>query len=133
MSRHQFYVATSFLPIVEFPGRDTKNPGRDLPHCHPCHDLKNDAATSNPTKPGRDLKIRSRPASVPLTERPCRHLKTLVATPNLLSPIQPGRDVHFWSRPQADQTRSRPQSHVATSISFSPSHNMNFHVTTQNP
>ena len=24
MSRHQFYVATSFLPIVGFPGRDTK-------------------------------------------------------------------------------------------------------------
>ena len=26
-----------------------QNPGRDLPHCHPCRDLKNDVATSNPT------------------------------------------------------------------------------------
>ena len=48
MSRHQFHVATSFPPTVGFPGRDTKNPGRDLPHCHPCRDLKNDVATSSP-------------------------------------------------------------------------------------
>ena len=26
-----------------------QNPGRDLPHCYPCRDLKNDVATSNPT------------------------------------------------------------------------------------
>ena len=26
-----------------------QNPGRDLPHCFPCRDLKNDVATSNPT------------------------------------------------------------------------------------
>ena len=37
-------------------------------------------------------KPRSQLASVPLTKRPFRNLKTLVATPNLLSPIQPGRD-----------------------------------------
>ena len=42
MSRHQFHVATSFFPKVGFRGRD-------LPHCYPCRDLKNDVATSNPT------------------------------------------------------------------------------------
>ena len=47
MSRHQFHVATSLLRTVGFLGRDTKYPGRDLPHCHPCRDLKNDVATSN--------------------------------------------------------------------------------------
>ena len=47
MSRHRFHVATSFLPTVKFLGRDTKNPGHDLPHCHLCRDLKNDVATSN--------------------------------------------------------------------------------------
>ena len=39
MSRHQFHAATSFLPTVGFPGCDTTNPGRDLPHYHPCRDL----------------------------------------------------------------------------------------------
>ena len=40
MSRHQFHVAISFLPIVGFPGRETKIPGRDLPHSRPCCDIK---------------------------------------------------------------------------------------------
>ena len=40
MSRHQFHVATSFLPTVGFPGRDTKIPGRDLPHSRSCRDIK---------------------------------------------------------------------------------------------
>ena len=40
MSRHQIHVATPFLPTVGFPGRDTKNLGRDLLHCYPCHDIK---------------------------------------------------------------------------------------------
>ena len=40
MSRHHFHVATSFLPTVGFPGRDTKIPGRDLPHNRPCCDIK---------------------------------------------------------------------------------------------
>ena len=35
MSRHQFHVATSFLHTVGFPGRDAKNPGRDLPFAQP--------------------------------------------------------------------------------------------------
>ena len=47
MSRHQFHVATSFQPTVGFPSRDTKNPGRDLPHCHPCHDLKSNWPNHN--------------------------------------------------------------------------------------
>ena len=49
MSRHQFHVATSFMPTVGFPSCNTKNPGRNLPHYHPCCDLKNDVATSNQT------------------------------------------------------------------------------------
>ena len=72
MSRHQFHVATSFLPTVGFPGRD-------LPHCHPCRDLKNDVATS------------SRPSKLPTLSQPqnsrlqlgfsCHDTKNDVATP----------------------------------------------------
>ena len=39
MSRHQIHVTTPFLPTVGFPGRDTKNPGRNLLHCYPCRDI----------------------------------------------------------------------------------------------
>ena len=35
MSRHQFHGATSFLPTTRFPGRDAKNPSRDLPSAQP--------------------------------------------------------------------------------------------------
>ena len=82
MSRHQFYVATSFLPTVGFPGRDTKNPGRDLPHCHPCRDFKMMSqlqAQSSQfqagrdlklTRPGRDLKVMSRPQVAPHSFQP---------------------------------------------------------------
>ena len=44
MSRHQIHVATPFMPTVGFPGRD-------LPHCYPCRDLKNDVATSTQLSP----------------------------------------------------------------------------------
>ena len=64
MLRHQIHVATPFLPTVGFPGRDTKNSGRNLPHCHPCRDiLSMSRRRFYPTKadqvatslPGRDL------------------------------------------------------------------------------
>ena len=73
MSRHQIHVATPFLPTVGFPGRDTKNPGRDLLHCHPCRDIISMSRHRfRPTKadqvatplPGRDLKSMSRPQQV---------------------------------------------------------------------
>ena len=55
------YVATSIscrdlVPAHSGISRSRRrNPGRDLPHCYPCRDLKNDVATSNPTGkiPGR--------------------------------------------------------------------------------
>ena len=76
-----------------------QNPGRDLPHCHPCRDLK---MMSRPqaqpsqvvtSKPGRDQPPFPSQNVLVATQ------KTLVATPNLLSLIQPGRDAHFWLRP----------------------------------
>ena len=68
-----------------------QNPSPDLPHCHPCHDLKNDVATSYPTsqnprlsslrptatQPGRDATSWSRPHVQPnqvTTSNPCRDL-----------------------------------------------------------
>ena len=77
MSRHQFHVETSFLPTVGFPGRDTKIPGRDLPHSRPCRDIKSmsrrrfcprkayQVATPLPvaTSACRDLQTRSRPSA----------------------------------------------------------------------
>ena len=94
MSRHQFYVATSFLPQWTF-----------------------QVAT---------LKSKSRPAFVPLTERPCRdpkpwsqrqtttrqpepcrdinsmsrhHGQCLLPRHQYRSSAQPGHDFHLWSRP----------------------------------
>ena len=79
MSRHQIHVATSnscrdtVSAHIGFPGRDTKNPGRDLLHCHPCRDIISmSRCRFHPTKvdqvatplPGRDLtsnQTRSRP------------------------------------------------------------------------
>ena len=64
------YVATSFSCRDLAPAHNgifrsrRQTPGRDLPHCYPCHDLKNDVATSRPTKPGRDLIMMSRPQEV---------------------------------------------------------------------
>ena len=105
MSRHQFHVATSFLPTMGFPGRDTKNPGRDLPHYYPCRDLQSNwlksqvvqpetyynparsrrhflVATSCPTKPGRDLKSMSRPQTGPNPQRPLFFFFLVVTQPS---------------------------------------------------
>ena len=80
MSRHQFHVATSFLPTVGFPGRDTKNPGCDLPHCNPCRDLKNDVAASNQLSPisatSRRYFSMSRPPLLPPMSRPQNDVTT---------------------------------------------------------
>ena len=101
MSRHQFHVATSFLPTVGFPGCDTKIPGRDLPHCHPCRDLKNDVTTSNPF--GQITTSNFQVA----TPKGHPHIVT----------SNPCRDAVFT---QSEQTRSRPQGEVATPNSQCP-------------
>ena len=63
MSRRQPHVATSIpnrpghdVSCMSRPPRDltyvaTSNPCRDLPHCRPCRDLKNDVATSTQLSP----------------------------------------------------------------------------------
>ena len=96
MSRHQFYVATSFLPIVRFLGRDTKIPGRDLPHCRPCRDIKSMS------------RRRFRPAKADqvATPLPGRDLTLLLKASSMSQPRP--------TSPSLDQTRSRPQTWVAT-------------------
>ena len=144
MSRHRFHVATSFLPTVGFPGRDTTNPGRDLPHCHPCRDLKNDVATSNPTSQITTSNFQVATPKGHPTSLPQIH----VVTPFLPNQNKRGRDTKFTvsscdtkipGRPAGDllqpsqvatplpsrdltpnQTRSRPQIEVATSIGPNP-------------
>ena len=127
MLRDQFHVATSFLPTVGFPSRDTKIPGRDLPHCHPCRDLKNDVATSSfqlcrnlkilgcntlKTNPGRDLKSMSRPQTVhPRSQRGFSCHDQGLLTRNLSQATTPKR----MSRHQLLQSRSQCQNNVATS------------------
>ena len=125
MSRHQIHVATShtvahvatpFLPTVGFPGRD-------LPYCCPCRDLKNDVATSTQLSPISATSRRHFSMSRPLLLLPLKmmsrhqflwpkfqvvHPETycnparsrnhfLVATSR---PTKPGRDLKSMSRPQ---------------------------------
>ena len=57
MSRHRFHVATSIScrDLVSTHSGISRSrrqtPGRDLPHCYPCRDLKNDVATSTQLSP----------------------------------------------------------------------------------
>ena len=90
MSRHQFYVATSFLPTVGFPGRDTKNPGRDLPYCHPCRDLKMMSrlqAQSSQFQPGHDAHLWSLPQANQTRSRPQGHVATSSRPSQLPTPF----------------------------------------------
>ena len=96
MSRHQFYVATSFLPTMGFPGRDTKIPGRDLPHCRPCRDIKSMSRR----------RFRLAKAYQIATPLPGRDLTLLLKASSMSQPRP--------TSPSLDQTRSRPQTWVAT-------------------
>ena len=89
MSRHRLHVANSFLSIVGCPGRDTKNPGRDLPHCYPCRDLK--MMSRPPFSPTKQIRSRHQNGvATPLSFRPGRDLKFHVATSLLPSYSSPG-------------------------------------------
>ena len=104
MSRHQFYVATSFLPTVDFPGWDqplfpsqnalvaTQNLGRDI---KPPQGSQNHVTTS--------IRCRDTTASVSScdakTGRPHNQVATSIS----------GRDL------TSSQTRSRPHNDVTTS------------------
>ena len=129
MSRHQFHVSTSFLPTVGFPGRDTKNLGRDLPHCHPCRDLKmmsrhqvqpSQVVTS---KPSRDQPLFPSQNALVATQKPGSRRQTFrrqsiqVATSisgRDLKLTRPGRDLKVMSRPQIVFLRSQHEFHVTT-------------------
>ena len=97
------YVATStscrdFVPVHSvIPRSRRQNPSRDLPHCHPCRDLKNDVATSNPTGQITTSNFQVATPKGHLTLRPQFH----VATP---------------FSPKSEQTMSQPQNDVATPI-----------------
>ena len=88
-----------------------QNPGRDLPQCHSCRDLKNDVATSNQLSPISATSRRhfsmSRPPLLPPMSRP----QNDVATSNSIGQIT---TFNFQvATPQGHPT-SRPQIHVAT-------------------
>ena len=125
MSRHQIHVATSHTiahVATSNPCRDAvsshsgisrsrcQNPGRDLPHCYPCHDLENDVATSTQLSPISATSRRhfsmSRPPLLPPMSRPQNDVATSIPTgqnprSSILRPTatQPGRDATSWSRP----------------------------------
>ena len=64
--------------------------------------------TPNFNRPGRDLKLMSRPAFALSTETPLSRPKTLVATPNH------HKAARTMSRHHSGQSRSRPQNGVTT-------------------
>ena len=123
MSRHQFHVATSFLPTVGFPGRDTKNP---------CRDLKSPLKASNTVATSKfQVATLSRLTQVATSNR-CRYLKLSIPSRNmdfhvttrdflLLTSAKSrhqkrcrntnssslGRDAKTMSRPRLVWTRSR--------------------------
>ena len=126
MSRHQIHVATSHTVAhvaTSNPCRNTvsahsgisksrrQKPGRDLPHCYPCRDLKNDVATLTQLSPISATSRRhfsmSRPPLLPPMSRPQNDVATSIPTgQNLKSSIlrptatQPGHDATSRSRPQ---------------------------------
>ena len=118
MSRHQFYVATSFLPTVDFPGRDTKiQVATSLcsPHKTPLSRPKTLVATSNHHKAARTMSRHQfdvatpRPVSPPATPKQVVHttrsrLPSLVATSR---PAKPGRDLITMSQPQEVLTHNK--------------------------
>ena len=110
MSRHQIHVATSHTVAhvaTSNPCRDTvsdhsgisrprcQTPGRDLPYCCPCRDLKNDVATSTQLSPisatsRRHFSCRDLPFC-----HTCRDLKMMSqhqAQPSQVVTSKPGRD-----------------------------------------
>ena len=108
MSRHQVHVATSHTAAhvaTSNPCRDVvsahsgisksrrRNPCRDLPYCCPCHDLKNDVATSNQLSPisatsRRHFSMLRRPLLSPMS----RH-QNHVATSSCSSRLPPSRNL----------------------------------------
>ena len=126
MSRHQIHVATSHTVAhvaTSNPCRDTdsahsgisrsrhQKPGRDLPHCYPCRDLKNDVATLTQLSPISATLRRhfsmSRPPLLPPMSLPQNDVPTSIPTgqnpmSSILRPTatQPGRDATSWSLPQ---------------------------------
>ena len=124
-SRLQFHVATSWrltyvatstscrdlIPAHNEISRScSQKPGRDLPHCYPCRDLKNDVATSTQLSPITATSRRhfsmSQPLLLPPMLRPQNDVATSIPTgqnprSSILRPTatQPGRDATSWSRP----------------------------------
>ena len=103
MSGHQFHVATSFLPTVGFFRSRHKNPGRNLPHCLPCRDLK---MMSRPQIGLPQLCYDATPffhvaTSLLLSQNsPGRNLKKGAATPISIGQPESGRDIKVMSRHQ---------------------------------
>ena len=89
-----------------------QNPGRDLPHCHPCRDLKNDVVTLNPT--GQITTSNSQvatPKSHP-TSRPRIH----VATPFPPNQNKRGRDLKMRWQHQIHSVLLRRQNPRSPSL-----------------
>ena len=108
MSRHRFYVATLFLPIMGLPGRDAKiqvatsHTAAHVATSNPCRDL----VSATMGFPGRNAKIQVATS----------HTATHVATSNQLSPISATSRRHFsMSRLPLLPPMSGHQIHVATS------------------
>ena len=149
MSRHQIHVATSHTVAhvaTSNPCRDTvfahsgisrsrrQKPGRDLPHCYPCRDLKNDVATSTQLSPisatsRRHFSMLRPPLLPPMSRHQYQLAKILGRHPETYCnparsrrhflaatshPTKPGRDL------TSNQTRSRPQILVVTSTGPNP-------------
>ena len=87
-----------------------QKPGRDLPHCYPCRDLKNDVTTSTQLSPifatSRRPFSMSQPPLLPPMSRPQNDVATSIPTgqnprSSILRPTatQPGNDATSWSRP----------------------------------
>ena len=135
MSRHRFHVATSFLPTVGFPGRDTETHvatshiAAHVATSNPCHDAVSAqpkqtrlrrhflVATSRPTKLGS-----TQPSQV-ATPISGRDLKLLLKASSMSQPQnpscntlkpKPGCDLTSMSRLQITQPMSRHEIHVTT-------------------
>ena len=111
MSRHRFHVATSFLPIVELPGHDTKiqvatshtaahvATSKFMSRHRFCPTKANQVATPLPGRDPTPNQTRSRP-QIDVATSNSPHFSS-GRNPTRSYPAQPGRDTHFWSRPQA--------------------------------
>ena len=144
MSRYQFHVATSFLPTVGFPGRDTKiqvatshiathvATSKMMSRHRTFPQPKAHVATSKPrhdalkAKPGRNLKLMSRPAFASPIETPRLRRQTSRRQPSQVWTSKLCRDLklsslfhdvnscHDQDKPAPASTMSRPQIDVET-------------------